>query len=127
VARSQNYKNPKLTTKPLIKAYEEGSLKNKTAEGAPKKIIIEHSTIKIKVNVKPPCSILSPETGSDSSSEKSKGVRLVSATYYTSHKIKRNGQTKSDKCLPVISDSTPTDKDLLRSGTLKTISASLIL
>ena len=87
MARGQIYKNPKLTTKPLIKTFEGGSLKNKTVEGAPKKIIIEHSTIKIKVNVKPPCSILSPETSSDSPSEKSKGVRLVSATYYTSHKI----------------------------------------
>ena len=89
-------------------------------------MIIEYSAIKIKVNPKPPYSILNPETSSDSPSEKSKGVRLVSATHDTSHKIKRNGQTKSDKYLLVIYDSTPTGKDLLRSGTLKTISASLI-
>ena len=126
MARSQIHKNPKLTTKPLIWAFEEGSLKNKTAERAPKKMIIEYSAIKIKVNPKPPYSILNPETSSDSPSEKSKGVRLVSATHDTSHKIKRNGQIKSDKYLLVISDTTLTDKDLLRSRTLKTISASLI-
>jgi len=50
-----------------------------------KKIIIAYSAIKIKVKPMAPYSMLNPETNSDSPSEKSKGVRLVSATQDTSH------------------------------------------
>ena len=44
---------------------------------------MEYSAIKIKVNPKPPYSILNPDTNSDSPSAKSKGVRLVSAKQET--------------------------------------------
>jgi hypothetical protein len=42
-------------------------------------MIIPYSQIKIKENNPPPNSTLKPETNSDSPSEKSKGVRLLSA------------------------------------------------
>jgi len=87
---------------------------------------IEYSAIRIRVTPKPPYSILNPETSSSSPLEKSKGVRLVSATDDTSHRIKRKGQTQNDKYLLIILDNILTDKDLHRSGTLRTISASLI-
>ena len=64
---------------------EEIALKNR---------IIEYSAIKIKVNPTPPYSMLNPETSSDSPSEKSKGVRLVSATHERSQK-------KIRKALPI--------------------------
>lgn len=41
--------------------------------------ILRYSPIKIKANLTPLYSVLNPETNSDSPSEKSKGVRLVSA------------------------------------------------
>jgi len=63
-------------------------LKKKAAEIALKNKIMEYSAIKIKVNPRPPYSILNPDTNSDSPSEKSKGVRLVSATHERSQKKK---------------------------------------
>ena len=57
-------------------------------------MIIEYSAIKIKVNPSAPYSILNPDTSSDSPSEKSNGVRLVSATQDVSHKATKNGDTK---------------------------------
>jgi len=44
-----------------------------------KKIIIPYSQIKIKEKSPPPYSTLKPDTNSDSPSEKSKGVRFLSA------------------------------------------------
>jgi len=46
-----------------------------------------------KINTKPvdPYSILNPDTNSDSPSEKSKGVRFVSAKSITNHITLRNG------------------------------------
>lgn len=70
-----------------------GDRTNKTDEIALKKIIIEYSDIKIKVNPIPLYSILKPETSSDSPSEKSNGVRLVSATHEINH-IKINSGDK---------------------------------
>jgi len=67
---------------------EEIALKNR---------IIEYSAIKIKVNPTPPYSMLNPETSSDSPSEKSKGVRLVSATHERSQKKNKKGITNKPK------------------------------
>ena len=64
-----------------------------------KKIIIEYSAIKIKVNPMAPYSILNPETSSDSPSEKSKGVRLVSATQETSHRSASKGAINANVSL----------------------------
>jgi len=49
--------------------------------------IAPYSAIKISANPVEAYSILNPETSSDSPSEKSKGVRLVSAIIDTSHKM----------------------------------------
>lgn len=51
--------------------------------------IIAYSLRKINTNPTDPYSILKPDTSSDSPSEKSKGVRLVSAIAIISHKITR--------------------------------------
>jgi len=55
--------------------------KNKNLKTALKNIILPYSAIKINANPIPPYSTLNPETSSDSPSEKSKGVRLVSAKH----------------------------------------------
>jgi len=47
--------------------------------------IIPYSAMKIKVNPIDAYSVLNPDTSSDSPSEKSKGVRLVSATHEITH------------------------------------------
>ena len=47
--------------------------------------------MKIKANPPEPYSILNPDTNSDSPSEKSNGVRLVSAIQETTHKRILNG------------------------------------
>jgi hypothetical protein len=47
----------------------------------PKKMIMPYSKIKIKEKTPPEYSTLKPETNSDSPSEKSKGVRLLSAMH----------------------------------------------
>jgi len=52
-----------------------------------KKKILAYSAIKIMANPPEPYSILNPETSSDSPSEKSKGVRLVSARQETIQNI----------------------------------------
>lgn len=56
--------------------------------------IIAYSLKKIKTNPVEAYSILNPETNSDSPSEKSKGVRLVSANNITSHIINTKGKIK---------------------------------
>jgi len=53
--------------------------------------IIAYSLKKIRTNPVEAYSILNPDTSSDSPSEKSKGVRLVSARSITSHMIKKAG------------------------------------
>lgn len=53
--------------------------------------MLAYSAIKIKVKEPPLYSVLKPETNSDSPSEKSNGVRLVSANLDTNHK-KHNGK-----------------------------------
>lgn len=50
-----------------------------------KKQILAYSAIKIKANPPDPYSILNPDTSSDSPSEKSNGVRFVSARQDTIH------------------------------------------
>ena len=53
--------------------------------------MLAYSAIKIKVNPPELYSVLNPETNSDSPSEKSKGVRLVSAKLET-NQIKAKGK-----------------------------------
>jgi len=60
------------------------------------KIIIPYSQIKIKEKKPPPYSTLKPETNSDSPSEKSKGVRLLSEKQITNQKKQKTNLKK--KC-----------------------------
>lgn len=53
--------------------------------------IIAYSLRKIKIKPVAPYSTLNPETSSDSPSEKSKGVRFVSAKSITNHIINKIG------------------------------------
>jgi len=95
VARNQTQKNPSSTNIKEIMSFESNAIKKKAAEIALKNKIMEYSAIKIKVNPRPPYSILNPDTNSDSPSEKSKGVRLVSATHERSQKKNKIGETKN--------------------------------
>ena len=52
---------------------------------------MEYSAIKINVKPIAPYSMLNPDTNSDSPSEKSKGVRFVSATHEISHSNPNRG------------------------------------
>jgi len=61
------------------------ALKNSDTKTILKNIILPYSAIKISANPNPPYSTLNPDTSSDSPSEKSKGVRLVSAREDTNH------------------------------------------
>lgn len=56
-----------------------------------------YSARKINTNPTDEYSILNPETSSDSPSEKSKGVRLVSAIIITNHIIATIGYTRTIK------------------------------
>jgi hypothetical protein len=58
-----------------------------------KKKILAYSAIKIIANPPDPYSMLKPETSSDSPSEKSKGVRLVSAKHEINQNKVTTGQT----------------------------------
>jgi hypothetical protein len=55
-------------------------------------IIIAYSLKKISTNPVAEYSTLNPDTNSDSPSEKSNGVRLVSAKRIISHRVARQGQ-----------------------------------
>jgi hypothetical protein len=92
VARSHTQVNPNKTTKTLVTSLALIGARNKAEDRALKKMIIEYSAIKIKVKPMAPYSTLKPETSSDSPSEKSKGVRLVSATQDTNQKKNRKGE-----------------------------------
>ena len=59
-----------------------------------KKKIPPYSAMKIKANKPEPYSILKSDTNSDSPSEKSNGVRLVSAIQEITHSREMNGITK---------------------------------
>jgi len=59
-----------------------------------KKKILPYSAMKIKANKPEPYSILKPDTNSDSPSEKSNGVRLVSAIQEITHSREMNGITR---------------------------------
>lgn len=65
-------------------------VKNSTEEEENNKIIA-YSLKKIRTKPVEAYSILNPDTNSDSPSEKSKGVRLVSARSITSHMIRKAG------------------------------------
>jgi len=57
-------------------------------------IIFMYSAMKINANVPPLYSVLNPETSSDSPSEKSNGVRFVSARVVANHDIISMGSIK---------------------------------
>ena len=57
-------------------------------------IIFMYSAIKIKANAPPLYSVLNPDTNSDSPSEKSNGVRLVSAKVVVNHVKNRTGNIR---------------------------------
>jgi hypothetical protein len=59
-----------------------------------KKKILPYSAMKINANKPEPYSILKPDTNSDSPSEKSNGVRLVSAIHEITHSKEMCGITK---------------------------------
>ena len=59
-----------------------------------KKKILPYSAIKIKANRPDPYSMLNPDTNSDSPSEKSNGVRLVSAIQEMTHNKAVNGRIR---------------------------------
>lgn len=82
-----------LLTLNLIKKVTLVALRNK---------IIPYSAIKRRANPTEAYSTLNPDTNSDSPSEKSKGVRLVSATQEISHKTtkgKKNRKFSKSKFL----------------------------
>lgn len=94
-------KNP-FTIKPLLKELDKNNKENNRLI----KIILAYSLIKIKVNPPALYSVLKPETSSDSPSEKSKGVRLVSANIVTNqikHKGKKRKTFKKKKDKEIIS------------------------
>jgi len=67
---------------------------NRLTPNLENKRILAYSAKKIKTNPKEEYSILNPETNSDSPSEKSKGVRLVSAIIIINHRINNIGPIK---------------------------------
>lgn len=91
MARSQIQKPPKARISLDNTILLQQLTKKMTEDIILKKIIIEYSAMKIKVNPMAPYSMLNPETSSDSPSEKSKGVRFVSATHETSHRRASRG------------------------------------
>jgi hypothetical protein len=65
-----------------------------------RKRIIPYSQIKINEKIPPPYSILKPETNSDSDSEKSNGVRFLSARIIKIQ-AKKKGRLKHKKEYPI--------------------------
>jgi hypothetical protein len=66
------------------------------------KIILEYSEINNRANPPPPYSILNPETSSLSPSEKSKGVRFLSAIQQETQHKKRGIEKKMNQILDCI-------------------------
>lgn len=89
--QKKHIKTPKILTINIFSI-----LKNNWTEMKEKNIIIAYSAIKIKANPPPPYSMLNPDTSSDSPSEKSKGVRLVSATQLISHIENKGNSIKKE-------------------------------
>jgi len=81
VARNQIHTNAKLSPPTTTLSQPKTLTNNRNELKYLKNKIIEYSAIKINVNPIAPYSMLNPETSSDSPSEKSNGVRLVSATH----------------------------------------------
>jgi len=77
---------------PKLKALDEINIQLNSADI---KKILAYSAMKIMANPTEPYSILKPETSSDSPSEKSKGVRLVSATQQISQIITKGVKIRS--------------------------------
>ena len=103
-----------------------GMPRNKTEEIILKKKILPYSAMKIKANEPDPYSILNPETSSDSPSEKSNGVRLVSAIQETNHKRQLKGRTliRGNNLENLIISSSPSK--LVHKRNVKRIRAKLI-
>lgn len=62
-----------------------------------KKMIMPYSQMKIKEKTPPPYSTLKPETSSDSPSEKSKGVRLLSDRMIYTHPTMKSTLKKENQ------------------------------
>lgn len=80
VARSHIQTSTKKSIPAALKKFEADQKIKKRLVRNLKNKIIEYSAIKMKVKPIAPNSTLNPETNSDSPSEKSKGLRFVSAT-----------------------------------------------
>ena len=93
--RAQIQKKTKKIVKKIAKILLGLGLKIITDLNILKKKILAYSAIKIIANLPDPYSILKPETSSDSPSEKSKGVRLVSAKHEINQNTVITGQTTS--------------------------------
>lgn len=79
MARAQTQKKTNIIENNCLTNLKGVQLKHINLVNLLKKKILAYSAIKIIANPPDPYSILNPETNSDSPSEKSKGVRLVSA------------------------------------------------
>lgn len=75
------------------------------------RIITAYSAMNNKANPNAPYSMLNPETSSDSPSEKSNGVRLVSATQEITHKVNKGTKVRT-KDLKITSLQQLIDNDL---------------
>lgn len=93
MARIINHKEATRRLNRLEKNLNSTALVNKDTLKHENKIIIAYSLKKIKTKPVAAYSTLKPETNSDSPSEKSKGVRLVSAKSRISHKPPKVGQS----------------------------------
>lgn len=100
-------------------------LKKKTDNNNLIKIILAYSAIKIKV--KPPAlySVLKPETSSDSPSEKSYGVRFVSANLDANHKKNNGKKTKQPQDQKEFFNKTSISNELLIHTNLNKTTANL--
>ena len=85
------------------------------------KKILQYSAKNIKANPPPPYSTLKPETNSDSPSEKSNGVRLVSASLETAQIIKSPEQVCQIHKVFCISEKEIKEKEEVRKTRLKKI------
>lgn len=91
MARAQTQKNTNLIVKIWLRTFKGDHPNLKNLVSLLKKKILAYSAIKIKANPPDPYSTLNPETSSDSPSEKSKGVRFVSAKQETTQNIIKSG------------------------------------
>ena len=91
MARAQTQKKTNIIVSSCLNNLNGVQLKHINLVNLLKKKILAYSAIKISANPPEPYSMLNPETSSDSPSEKSKGVRLVSAKQEIIQNITING------------------------------------